>query len=71
MNAIASESLMQYRMNEAIGRPFDSTVNAARMISSGVFDRHPELQVLVVHMGGDLPAIMGGWTSVGRLIITG
>jgi hypothetical protein len=24
------------------------------MIGSGVFDRHPELQVLIVHMGGEL-----------------
>ena len=30
---------MQYRLNEAVGRPFDSTVNGARMIGSGVFDR--------------------------------
>jgi predicted TIM-barrel fold metal-dependent hydrolase len=35
-----------------VGRPFDSTVNGARMIGSGVFDRHPKLQVLIVHMGG-------------------
>ena len=27
---------MQYRLNEAVGRPFDSTVNDARMIGSGV-----------------------------------
>ena len=50
---------MQYRLNEAVGRPFDSTVNGARMIGSGVFDRHPKLQVLIVHMGGGLPSIIG------------
>jgi predicted TIM-barrel fold metal-dependent hydrolase len=52
MMALGHESLMQYRLNEAVGRPFDATVTAARMIGSGVFDRHPKLQVLVVHMGG-------------------
>ena len=50
---------MQYRLNEAVGRPFDSTVNGARMIGSGLFDRHPKLQVLIVHMGGELASILG------------
>ncbi len=59
MLSIGHESLMQYRLNEAVGRPFDSTVNGARMIASGVFDRHPKLQVLIVHMGGELASILG------------
>jgi predicted TIM-barrel fold metal-dependent hydrolase len=59
MVALGSEALMAYRLNEAIGRPFDSAVNVARMIGSGVFDRHPNLQVLVVHMGGGLSSILG------------
>ena len=50
---------MQYRLNEAVGRPFNSTVNGARMIGSGVFDRYPKLQVLIVHMGGELESILG------------
>src|SRR5271169_2776086 len=59
MQSIGHEALMQYRLNEAVGRPFDSTVNGARMIASGVFDRHPKLQVLIVHMGGGLASILG------------
>ena len=59
MVALGHESLMQYRLNEAIGRPFDSTVTAARMIGSGVFDRHPKLQVLIVHLGGGLTSTIG------------
>jgi predicted TIM-barrel fold metal-dependent hydrolase len=47
MLSVGHETLMQYRLNEAVGRPFDSTVNGARMIGSGVFDRHPKLQVLI------------------------
>ena len=50
---------MQYRLNEAVGRPFNSTVNGAQMIASGLFDRHPKLQVLIVHMGGELPSVLG------------
>jgi predicted TIM-barrel fold metal-dependent hydrolase len=58
MLSVGHETLMQYRLNEAVGRPFDSTVNGARMIGSGVFDRHPKLQVLIVHMGGELASVL-------------
>jgi len=59
MLSVGHEVLMQYRLNEAVGRPFDSTVTVSRMIGSGVFDRHPTLQVMVVHMGGELASILG------------
>lgn len=59
MASLGSEALMQYRMIEAIGRPFDTTVTAARMIFAGVFDKYPRLKVLFVHMGGDLGSILG------------
>lgn len=59
MLSVAHEVLMRYRLNEAVGRPFDSTVTVARMIGSGVFDRHPKLQVMIVHMGGGLASILG------------
>lgn len=59
MVAAGHELLMQYRLNEAVGRPFDSTINGARMIGSGVFDSHPKLQVLIVHLGGGLTSILG------------
>ncbi len=59
MLSVGHELLMQYRLNEAVGRPFDSTVTGARMIGSGVFDRYPRLQVLIVHMGGELSSILG------------
>jgi predicted TIM-barrel fold metal-dependent hydrolase len=29
------------------------------MIAADVFDRHPKLQVLIVHMGGGLASIVG------------
>ncbi len=59
MQSIGHEVLMQYRLYEAVGRPFVLTVNVARMIASGVFDRHPKLQVLIVHLGGGLASIVG------------
>ncbi len=54
-----AEHLNQYRLLEAVGRPFDTALSFARMIVSGVFDRHPKLQMVAVHMGGALPAVLG------------
>jgi predicted TIM-barrel fold metal-dependent hydrolase len=59
MMGIGHEVLMQYRLNEALARPFDSAVNGARMIASGLFDRHPKLQVLLVQYGGALTSVLG------------
>ena len=64
---VGHEVLMQYRLHEAVGRPFASTVNGARMIGSGVFDRHPKLQVLIVDMGGELASVLGRLEFTWRL----
>ena len=41
----------------ALGFPFETTVAATRMILSGVFDRHPNLRLLLAHSGGALPQL--------------
>src|SRR6202167_617937 len=46
--AIGAVAMQQYRLNEALGRPFDTALSAARMIFSGVFDKYPKLKVLFV-----------------------
>jgi hypothetical protein len=56
--AIGAAAMQQYRLNEAVGRPFDTALSAARMIYSGVFDRYPKLKVLFVHMGGALAPVI-------------
>jgi len=48
-----------YKLEEMVGRPFDTTMTVARMIYSGVFDRHPWLKIVLPHMGGLLPMIDG------------
>ena len=37
------------------------------MIGSGVFDRHPKLQVLIIHMGGELASVLGRLEFTWRL----
>ena len=45
----------QPQMKGLYGRTIDTTVAATRMIAAGVFDRFPELQMVLVHGGGFLP----------------
>jgi predicted TIM-barrel fold metal-dependent hydrolase len=62
----AERQMNQYKLDELVGRPFDTTMCVARMILSGLFDRFPRLQICVAHMGGGLLPVMGrldyGWS---------
>ena len=55
----------QYKLDELVGRPFDTAMALARMILSGLFDRFRRLKIVVAHMGGGLLPVMGrldfGW----------
>jgi aminocarboxymuconate-semialdehyde decarboxylase len=44
-----------YYLVNVICMPLASTLAVTRMILGGVFDRHPDLRVMVVHGGGYLP----------------
>ena len=60
-----TQQMDQYKLDELVGRPFDTAMSLARMILSGLFDRFPALQLCVAHMGGGLLPVMGrldfGW----------
>ncbi|KZF26681.1 uracil-5-carboxylate decarboxylase [Xylona heveae TC161] len=43
----------------ALGFPLETTVAVTRMLLSGVWDRFPDLQVLLAHSGGTLPFLAG------------
>jgi predicted TIM-barrel fold metal-dependent hydrolase len=59
------QQMDQYKLDELVGRPFDTAMALARMILSGLFDRFPRLKIVVAHMGGGLLPVMGrldfGW----------
>lgn len=43
----------------ALGFPMETTIAVARMYLAGVFDKVPELQMLLAHSGGTLPFLAG------------
>jgi predicted TIM-barrel fold metal-dependent hydrolase len=43
----------------ALGFPFETTTAIARLILSGVFDKLPDLKLLLAHSGGTLPFLAG------------
>jgi predicted TIM-barrel fold metal-dependent hydrolase len=59
------QQMGQYKLDELVGRPFDTAMALARMILSGLLDRFPRLKIAVAHMGGGLLPVMGrldfGW----------
>ena len=56
---IGYKDMDAYKLEEMVGRPFDTTMTVTRMIYAGVFDRHPRLNVVLPHMGGFLSMLDG------------
>ena len=43
----------------SMGRTLDTTILAAKLIHSGLMDRHPNLKLILCHGGGSLPFLIG------------
>lgn len=59
MAPLTGVSLDRYFMSNTVGRPAETTIALAGLIFSGVFDRHPGLQMCAVHGGGFVPFQIG------------
>jgi aminocarboxymuconate-semialdehyde decarboxylase len=59
------DRLKSYYLTNLIGNPLETTIAAASLVFGGVFQRHPNLKVLLSHGGGFTPYQMGrfihGW----------
>jgi aminocarboxymuconate-semialdehyde decarboxylase len=53
-------------LNNICGNPFETTVAAFSMYLSGVFERFPQLKVLLAHCGGTLPMLAGRAAQASR-----
>lgn len=56
---IGHERMEMFRLPEMVGRPFDTTLTLARMILTGVLERHPTLKLVCAHMGGAIALLPG------------
>jgi aminocarboxymuconate-semialdehyde decarboxylase len=65
----ASEQKSRYEIWWALGWPYETSAAMARLVFSGLFDRHPQIKVLAHHMGGMIPFFEGrvgyGWDQLG------
>lgn len=59
MAPLTGVALNRYFMDNAVGRPAETTIALAGLISSGVFERFPGLRLCAVHGGGFMPFQIG------------
>ena len=66
----ASEKKSRYEIWFVFGYPYETSAAMARLVFSGLFDRHPGIQIITHHMGGMAPYFEGrigpGWESLGK-----
>jgi aminocarboxymuconate-semialdehyde decarboxylase len=55
INPAGHGNLHDYRLDLAVGFPFDTTIAAARLVYSGVVERCQRLRICLAHLGGALP----------------
>jgi len=47
--------ISEYRVGEAIGWPFDTSIAMCRLVFGGVLERYPNLTIITHHLGGMIP----------------
>jgi predicted TIM-barrel fold metal-dependent hydrolase len=56
---MTTEQVKGYELTSTLGNMFENTIAMARIIASGLLDRHPNLKLVCPHLGGTLPYISG------------
>jgi aminocarboxymuconate-semialdehyde decarboxylase len=66
----ATENKSQYEIWWTFGWPYETSAAMARMVFSGLFDRHPDIKIITHHGGGMIPFFEGrvgyGWDQLGK-----
>jgi uncharacterized protein len=70
MTDYRSEEKSKYEIWWTFGWPYETSAAMARLVFSGIFDRHPDLKIITHHMGGMVPYFEGrvgyGWDQLGK-----
>jgi len=56
---MTTEMVKCYELTSTLGNMFENTIAMARIIASGLLDKHPKLKLVCPHLGGTLPCICG------------
>ncbi len=74
MDPLPGIDLRRHFLHNAVGRPAETTIAIARLVMAGVLERHPGLNICVVHGGGFLPYQIGrlqrGWEALPHVAAT-
>lgn len=56
---LTTDAVSGYELTGTLGNMFEDTIALARIIASGLLDRHPGLKLVCPHLGGALPYLCG------------
>ncbi|MDG4860311.1 amidohydrolase family protein [Streptomyces sp. T-3] len=63
----ATEDTSKYEIWWALGWPYETSVAMARLVFSGLFERHPKIKIITHHLGAMIPYLEGriglGWSD--------
>jgi predicted TIM-barrel fold metal-dependent hydrolase len=69
MRDYQAEETSAFEIWWALGWPYETSAAMARLVFSGIFDRHPDLTIITHHLGGIVPYLEGrvgyGWDQLG------
>ena len=65
----ASEQKSRFEMWWCFGWPYETSVAMARLVFSGVFDRHPALKIVTHHLGGGMIPFFDGRIGAGMEVL--
>jgi aminocarboxymuconate-semialdehyde decarboxylase len=58
-NVLGLDRLGPYYLRNLLGNPTETAQAGARLLFSGIMDRHPEIKIILSHGGGSLPHLIG------------
>jgi predicted TIM-barrel fold metal-dependent hydrolase len=65
----AAEEKSRFEMWWCFGWPYETSVAMARLVFSGVFDRHPTLKIVTHHLGGGMIPFFDGRIGAGMEVL--
>lgn len=69
MTDYLAEQTSMFEIWWALGWPYETSAAMARLVFSGLFDRHPHIRIITHHLGGLVPYLEGrvghGWDQLG------